>query len=501
MDMDMMKILAIDAGTSSVKFGVFDERYRMLMFHKEGLGLRVASGGSATQDLREIFVKVLRGLRLVARRFGDVDLIVLGTQMHGLSLLDKNFDPITPLITYLDRRAGWAIPKMIKLVDPYKLYLETGCPILYIYPLAKIIWMKERHPSLFDRCRYVSSLKEYIVLGLTGEFALDYSVASGSQLLDIKGLRWSNLALGIAGIGERTLPELVDGAEDLFYLKVEVAREAGFKERIPLIVGGSDGALHSLGAGAVSRGYLALNLGTSGAIRGYSHSPVFDKDERARFFCYYLAKKIWIPGGAINNGGIVLRWLLDGMFPDIRAEARKKNIDEYKLLLDRAADDSKGLIFLPFISGERFPVRDSKARGLYLGLTLEHSRAELIRATLEGPMLALRWILDAMAENSIGGEAIRVGGGGARLDGWLQIAADVLGMPIERPSVTESSLLGSAILGFVKLGAHKSLGDAVEEAVAVSATVFPSGEKEEMYRRKYEVFKSAYECFRNIWET
>lgn len=491
-------------GTTNVKAAVFDERGKTLSLASKGVHVHFPVAGSAVQHLSELYKATIDAARNAVKRsrVDEVGAMVLGAQMHGLAAIDREGNELLPLVTYLDTRPAVALQRLNDMVDPYELYEDTGCPPLFIYPLTKFIWLDLTSPGILEKARWFVSAKDYIVFKMLGEPYVDKSVVSGSQLLNIRDLTWSDLALSLAGIGEERLPRLCDGERVLCALPNRMARQFGLSKSAPLILGASDAALHSLGVGAVKEGLFALNMGTSGAIRSISRGPTIDRDKDMRFFCYYIGYGNRLPGGAVNNAGIGLRWFRDGFGHLEVAMAKLLDGDPYDLLTRQAESveaTSERLLILPFFSGERFPLRDPNAKCVMFGLTLRHGRGHVIRALMEGCVYTLRWILDAVVENGIKGEVIRVGGGGARSRLWRQILADILGIRVERTSMEEGTLVGAAVMGTVAMGTYRDIEEATKNMVNVVDVSYPNVENRERYERAYELFKKLYGSLKELF--
>jgi len=474
---------------------------RILDLRVKELNINIGRDGSAVQDPKEIYTATRDVIKeAVKRHSGDIYAIVLSAQMHGVTVIDRHGRELIPLVTYLDTRPSSILESTLKDIEPYKLYKETGCPPLVIYPLTKIIWLRENYENVFKNAKLFLSAKDYTIFKLLGEAVIDRGVASGSQLLDINKLKWSDYALELCQIGEEKLPELVDCKEEL-PISRSVALELGLKEPVPLIIGSSDGALHSVGVGAIDGRTLALNLGTSGAIRSSSREVVTDYSKEMRFFCYYIGFGYRLPGGAINNAGIVVKWFKDNII-NVEADVFKKMKMNIYEGIDRLAGSvnagADGLIALPFFTGERFPIRDSKIRGVFWGLKLTHGKAHILRALMEGCAYTLRWIYKAMEENNIVGCKIRIGGGGAKSRTWREIMANVFQLPIEAIHTEEASLLGAAIMGFTALGLYRDLEEACKSMIKVVDIMQPDPDKSALYNSYFERFIKIYRAVRGI---
>jgi len=498
------KILTVDIGTTNVKAAIFDEQGKTLSLARTEVAIYSPVPGSAIQHLDELYEATIRSAKNAVKmaHVGKVDAIAFSAQMHGLGAIDDKGGELLPLITYLDTRPAIAVEKLGEMVDSYRLYENTGCPPLFIYPLTKFIWLSLTMPNIIEKARWFVSAKDYVTYKILGEPYIDKSVISGSQLLDIHKLTWSDLALSLIGVDESKLPHLCNGEEILQTSPKHFTESLGLSEGAPIVLGASDGALHSVGLGAIERSLLALNIGTSGAIRSVSEWPLIDKSNDMRFFCYYLGYGLRLLGGAINNAGIGLRWFRDEFGHFEAAMAKLLNEDPYNLLTKQAENvkaTAEKLLILPFFSGERFPVRDPYAKCVIFGLTLRHRKAHVIRALMESCIYTLKWIYDAMLENEIKGKTIRTGGGGAKSLLWRQIQADVFGLPIEKTSVEEVSLLGAAMMGLVAIGVYNSLREAAESMIEIVDEQHPNMENHNEYEKAYHLFKKLYSVAKDFY--
>jgi len=500
----LQKVLAIDIGTTNVKAAIFDEHGKTLSLTRTEIPVYSPEPGSAVQHLDELYQVAIQSAKSAVKmaHVNKVDAVAFGGQMHGLGAIDDKGTELLPLVTYLDTRPASALEKLGEMVNSYKLYENTGCPPLFIYPLTKFVWLSLTAPKTIKEARWFVSAKDYVMYKILGEPYVDKSVISGSQLLDIQKLTWSDLALSLIEADEGKLPHLCNGEEILHSLPKHVAESLGLSESAPIVLGASDGALHSIGLGAIEKSVLALNIGTSGAIRSVSERPLIDKSNDMRFFSYYIGYGIRLAGGAVNNAGIGLRWFRDefGHFEVTTSKLGKK--DPYDLLTKQAENvkpTAEKLLILPFFSGERFPIRDPYAKGVIFGLTLRHKRAHVIRALMESCVYTLKWIYDAMFENGIKGKTVRTGGGGAKSPLWRQIQADVFGLPVEKTSVEEVSLLGAAMMGLVAIGSYRSLREAAENMIKIVDAQHPNMENHKEYEKAYSQFKKLYGVIKEFY--
>ncbi|MCS7283145.1 MAG: gluconokinase [Anaerolineae bacterium] len=444
------QILAVDVGTTHLKAGVLgaDGRLQRLAIRK--LPVVRDETGRAEHDPETLWTRLVDAVReVVVEDPAGVRWMVLSAYQLGLLPVDESGAPLTGILTLQDTRSLETFPGLLERTDFRTVYQHTGCPPLFQYPLAKIEWLRTRRPEIFRSARWLLDAKAYLLLRLFGRPVTDFSTATASQLMDVRTLRWAPDLLALAGITEEQLPEAVAPETVLGPLRPEAAEALGLSLETEVIAGVYDGGAVGLGLGAIAPGVGVMNLGTTAMVRRAADHPVLDSSPRMRLQTYYLAGGLWFPGGAINNAGSTLQWLQELLGLDIpQQEAR---ID---------AKEPTDLLFLPFLTGERFPEISPWARGVLFGLRAHHGPGHLLRAAMEGVAFALRLVLEALAENGLMPRRLRAGGGGARSDLWMRILASVFGMPVEVPEIPEPALVGGAVLARVASGAAPDLPSA-----------------------------------------
>jgi gluconokinase len=421
------------------------------------------------------------------------DGVTLTSAMHTLIGVDGGGRPITPLLTFADNRAAAQAKRIKAQPDAPALYRRTGTPMHPMSPLAKLVWYREREAGTFAAVRHWLSVKEYLALYLFGELVVDHSVAAASGLLNLRALDWDADALALAGVTREQLATLVPTRHVCRGLRGEAAAEVGLDPATPVVIGASDGVLANLGVGALGPQIAACSVGTSAAVRVVLDEP--RTDPHGRLFCYPLTEDRWSIGGATNNGGIVLRWVRDRLFPEVARAATAAGDDPYEALVgltDGIAPGADGLIMLPYLTGERAPHWSSLPRGVLFGLQRHHGRGHVVRAVLEGIVFQLYAVLRSLEEFGIRPSEVRATGGFTRSPLWRQIMADVFDRPIATPAHAEGTSLGAAMLGRVALGLEESLESAAR-VVRVSQLERPIPEHAAAYRGAYEVFERLYE--------
>jgi gluconokinase len=448
-------VVGVDVGTTAAKAVAFDAQGRERGAAEVGYPLLEPAPGRAEQEPGAVVdgaLEAIRGAVAEARAGGaEVVGLALSAAMHALIALDAKDRPLTRLVTWADTRAS-AQAQRLRAEHP-DLHDRTGTPIHSMAPLPKLVWYAESERDTFAAARRWVGVKELVVARLTGAWLLDHSTASGTGLLNLETLDWDPAALAAAGIGSDRLAALVPATERL-ELRADVAAELGLDRDVPVVIGAGDGPSANLGVGAIAPGIAACSIGTSGALRLTTQRPAVD---RARhLFCYALTPGRWIVGGAISNGGVVLRWAGAALAPDLGDQPEEA-------LLALAADvpaGSEGLIMLPYLLGERAPLWSGSAPAAYVGLARHHRRGHLLRSALEGVCQQLRLVLDAIRDAGNEVTEVRATGGFARSALWRQMLADVLDAPIGFAASEEGSARGAAILGLQALG----LADRIDAA-------------------------------------
>jgi len=468
-------VIGVDIGTTATKVVAYRTDGAALTSAERSYPLHSPHPGWAEQDPDEVVDAVLDAIaQAVSNLSEDVAAIGLSSVMHSLIGLDGDGGPLTPLITYADTRA-WPQALRLRREHGISLYRATGTPIHPMSPLVKLVWFGEHHPELLRQVSQWVSIKEYLLRRMCGSDVVDHAVASATGLFDLSTRDWHPDALRAAGVDPEHLGRPVPTTERVDGLRSDIAQPLGVPDSTPVVVGASDGVLANLGVGAVRPGVAALSIGTSGAIRVTVDAPRTDPEMRT--FCYTLTDRQWVVGGAISNGGLVLRWLAEELFGG--------RDDDYDRLTAEAAEvppGSDGVLMLPYLTGERAPSWSPLRGGVLFGLRVGHRRGHAIRAGLEGVALQLRLVAAALRDARGDFDRLRVTGGFVDSELWLQIVADVLNSELEVPQVNEAVAYGAALLAMRGLGLVDDLSVATD-GITIARTVAPSADAVAEYDR------------------
>jgi len=475
-------VLAVDIGTSATKAVLFDGQGRVLSLARRPYPMLTPRPDWAEQDAAVVYPAVLEAIReaYAARPAGcSADAVAFSAQWYSTMPVAADDRALSPYLPWTDRRSAAIADGLRRSERGRRIYQATGCPLDAIYPLSKIIWLRQANLSA-QPARFIS-IKEYVFRRLFGEYVVDWSMASSTGLFDIRRRDWSPEALDAAGINRTCLSAPVSPYHRFTRWTPDALRHTNLPQGIPCVIGAGDGVLSSVGVGAVGRGIAAVNVGTSAACRYLISTPTIDPKER--LWTYALDERWWVIGGIVSSGGIVYDWFVrqcagsdpsgDPPGPELHAALND--------LAAKVPPGSDGLIFLPYLSGEQCPVWDPETKGAFHGLTLRHTRGHLTRAVYEGIALSLARVAEALSDAVEPIEEVRVTGGLMGSPVWLQIAADMWGTRILVPESPEGSSLGAAVLAWVALGMAPDL-EVARALVRPTRVVEPDETRHELYR-------------------
>lgn len=450
-------VIGLDVGTTAAKVSAFGLGGGWRASSVNEYPLQQPHPGWEVQDPEMMWRAIRAGLAEIAAEIGPATVVGMGvsTAMHGLIGLDADHRPITPLLTWADSRAAAQAVRLRDTEQGRRLHHTSGTPIHSMSHLTKLLWYAENDPQVFATTRWWVGLKDFIVFQLTGELVTEVSNASGTGMLDLETRTWNPEALDLTGVSLDQLPP-VRSTTDAIAMMGELAAELGLPEGLPVVLGAGDGPLGNLGVGALEPGVVGLSIGTSGAVRMITDHPYVDAG--GKLFCYALADDAWVLGGAISNGGIVVRWGGDVFGADF-ADEEGGNPDGLLLELAREVPiGADGLIMLPFLMAERAPLWNPTIPGAFLGVRRSHTREYFVRAAVEGVALMLSTIVDEL-DRVTPIRQIRATGGVFRSTVWREVLAAALGKPLVVTDGAEGTALGAAALALFALGEAESLRD------------------------------------------
>jgi xylulokinase len=481
--------LGIDVSTTGAKALLIDERGAVAASATTPLTLQTPKPLWSEQDPREWWSGTAASVRQALAAAGatgdDVAAVGLTGQMHGLVLLDAKREVLRPAILWNDQRTGAECAEIERRVGRTELIREVGNVALTGFTAPKILWVRRHEPAVYAKAALVLLPKDYVRLRLTGEAAMDKADGSGTILFNLASRTWSSRVLAALEIPPAWLPPTFEGPETTGRVTSEAATETGLRPGTPVMAGGGDQAAGAVGAGAVRPGVVSLTLGTSGVVFATTDAPLVEPEGRLHAFCHAVPGRWHFMGVTLSAAGS-LQWYRDtlagGMgFADLVAEA------------ETAPAGAEGLLFLPYLSGERTPYPDPLARGAFVGLTLRHSRAHLTRAVLEGVAFSMRDCFGLLKGAGLGSVSeVRIAGGGAKGALWRKIVASVLGLPMATVNSTEGAAYGAALLAGTGAGVWTTVEAACDATISVTGRDEPVAEWSRAYEALYPRYRELY---------
>ena len=477
-------VLAVDIGTSATKAVLFDGHGRVLAIARQSYPMLTPRPDWAEQDPDIVLRAVLETLRIAYQQRppgAEIAAVSFSSQWYSTMPVDRDGRPLANYLTWSDRRAADVADRLRQSGRAQAIYQTTGCPVDAIYPLSKIAWFQQGEVGR-AATRYIS-IKEYVFHRLFGEYAVDWGMAAATGLLDIRKAVWDETAVAAAGIRMEQLSPLVSPRTILTRWTPDVLAYTGIPQGTPCVFGGGDGALASVGVGAIGKGVAAVNVGTSAAARYLTQTPL--TDPRGRLWTYLVDEGWWVVGGIVSSGAVVYDWFTRAVGPgEPASDAAGPALQDLHAAINDMAGEippgAEGLIFLPYLSGEQCPVWDPRTTGGFWGLTLRHGRAHLARAVYEGITMSIARIVEAIGQTFEPIEELRVTGGLLGSSTWLRIAADMFGARIHVPETVEGSALGAAVMAWVALGMAPDLA-AAKALARPSTSVEPNPETHRFY--------------------
>ncbi|CAM3620675.1 gluconokinase [Cytobacillus oceanisediminis] len=475
-------VMGLDIGTTSVKACVFNLQGKLAAETERMIPSHYPQPGWVEQNPQEIERFCVQAIKEAIQKadVGEGELLSLGfsAAMHSLICVDAEGKPLSNALIWADGRSNPQAEKVLNTIGD-KVYSKTGTPVHPMSPFLKLLWMKENEYEPYRQAAYFMSIKEYLILHWFNKRVIDYSMASATGLFNPATLSWEQDLLERTGVTAEQLSDIVPPTEVLTGINNVIAEEMGIEPEVPFAIGAADGQLSNLGIGAILPGEAAVSVGTSGAIRQMTNGV--DIDDQQETFCYSFTAESTIIGGPTNNGGIVLQWLKDvlndqGSFTDFLAEAGK------------VGPGAEGMLFLPYINGERAPIWNQRAKGNFYGVAITHKKEHFIRAVLEGVTFNLYQIGKALGRLAGEQKKIYVNGGLARSPLWLQMMADIFEAEIYVSETHHSAAWGAAWTALVAIGKVESF-DEIKKSIPMEAPVLPNKDNSKMYKSIYKNYE------------
>jgi gluconokinase len=478
--------IGVDIGTGSTKAVAVTSQGEVIanaQVYYPGVKTQPGFAEQYPELIKQAFIKTIRQIIETVKE--EPVVISLSSYMHSIMAVEEDGMPLTNIITWADTRSEAIAEEIRKSERAEELYQNTGTPIHSMSPLCKIAWLRQNDPEVFNRAAKFISIKEFLWFQLFGSFEVDYSIASATGLFHIEKLDWNEYSLQLSGITRGQLSDPVPVNHFRVDVDPEMAQMLGLTKETIFCIGGSDGCMANLGSQSVKPGIAALTIGTSGAVRIVSNEPVYNYD--AMIFNYILDEQRFVCGGPVNNGGNVVQWLLKSFLKKDTMDSK-----DYSLLFDRVDQvpaGSKGLLFLPYLYGERAPIWDEKACGVYLGIRDHHTTDHFIRAAIEGVCYALLHVLQTLESATSEIFQLNISGGIVHSRIWMQMLADITGKQLSLLQREDASAIGAALMGMMSTDiiSNETILQSDQEVI-----IKPSRKHRLVYNEMFSIYKKVY---------
>ena len=489
----MKYLIGIDIGTSGTKSVLFDTLGNVIASATAEYPLSQPHNGWAEQDPRDWWEAVQKTLSIITKSAADGEIVGVGLsgQMHSLVLLNEKNEVIRPAILWCDQRTEEECREIEERIGRERLIEITANPALTGFTASKLLWVQKHEPENFRKAAHILLAKDYIRFKLTGEYATEVSDASGMQLLDVPARKWSAEVCEALKIPMHLLAKVYESADVTGYITKEAALVTGLPAGIPVAGGGGDNAASAIGTGVCTEGDAFTTIGTSGVVFAPTKSPVIDPKGRVHTFCAAVPGT-WHVMGVTQAAGLSLNWFRG----QLASELSYREIDDLCKDLPIGAEK---LIYLPYLMGERTPILDPNARGVFFGLSAMHTKAHMARAVMEGISYSLRDCLEILNEMKIDVSSMTLCGGGAKSPFWRQMLADVYGIPVGILASNEGAALGAAILGGCAAGIYASVEEGCKTCIGGGEQVTPNAQAHAEYEKFYGIYQKIYPQTKDIF--
>ncbi len=500
-------ILAHDLGTTGNKATLYDREGKLVGSAFDAYNTFFEHTGWAEQNPNDWWQAVCNSTRKLlgqvpGLRTDEIACITFSGQMMGCVALDKNARPLRNAIIWADQRAVEQERWLGERVSAKDVYRITGHRLSASYSLPKMLWLRDHQPEVYQAAHKFVHAKDAMVARLTGQFVTEPSDGSSMNLYDLERGVWSETIVQAAGLNPEQLPELKRSIDVVGHLLPAVAEEVGLPAGTPVVIGGGDGSCAAVGAGVWREGAAYNYIGSSSWIALTTDKPIYDPNQKTFTFAHIIPDR-FMPTGTMQAAGASYQWTRDQLSPLEIEAARTLGVSPYELMnlgAEKSPPGANGLIYLPYLMGERSPRWNPRARGGFIGLTIRHSRADMVRAVLEGVTMNLRVILEAFRQQGAAISAMRVIGGGSRGRFWNQIMADMYGMPVQRLAILEEATsMGAAVAGGVGVGLYPDFSIS-EQMNPIVSTVEPNPQAARAYESLYPIFEACYQQLLPIYD-
>lgn len=494
----MSYVIGVDLGTSGTKTVLFDEIGNVIASHTVEYPLYQEKNGWAEQDPLDWYNATITTIKTVLDKSNidsaEIKGIGLSGQMHGLVMLDKDFNVLRKSIIWCDQRTGKECEEITEIVGAEKVIEITANPVLTGFTASKIRWVMKNEPDVFEKCRYILLPKDYVRLMLTGELATEVSDASGMQLLDVPNRKWSKTMLDALNISEDMLGKVYESPEVTGEITQKVADITGLKKGTIVVGGAGDNAAASVGTGVVEDGKAFTTIGTSGVVYAHTSKVTIDPKGRVHTFCCAVPN-CWHVMGVTQGAGLSLKWFRDNFCTSEKETAKLMGVDEY-YLMDKEAEKipvgADRLLYLPYLMGERTPHLDPNARGMFFGLSAIHGKSHMLRAVLEGVAYSLRDCVEVFREMNINVNDMMACGGGGTSPLWRQMLADLYACDVKTVASKEGPALGVGILALTGSGVYSSVQEACANIIKTDKVQAPINDNIPKYEKYYQLYREIY---------
>ncbi len=502
----MAYVIGVDCGTSGTKTVLFDENGKVIASKTIEYPMYQPKNGYAEQDPADWANAMINTIKAVMSQSGvskeDVKGVGISGQMHGLVMLDKDGNVLRKSIIWCDQRTAKEVEEMNEKLGEKKLIEITANPALTGWTAAKILWVKNNEPEIYEKCAHILLPKDYLRYILTGEFATEVSDASGMQLLNVPNRCWSDEVLSALEIDKSLLGKVYESCEVTGEVTAEMAELTGLKAGTIVVGGAGDNAAAAVGTGVVEDGKAFTTIGTSGVV--FAHTSNISIDPKGRVHtCCAAVPNSWHVMGVTQGAGLSLKWFRDNFCNAEKETASLMGVDEY-YLMDKEAETvpvgANRLLYLPYLMGERTPHLDPDARGVFFGLSAMHTKKDMLRAVLEGVSYSLRDCVEVFREMDINVSDMMACGGGGTSPLWRSMLADLYNCPVKTVESKEGPALGVALLATVGAGIYSSVPEACKAVIKTDKTQEPIAENVPEYEKYYQLYREIYPALKESYK-